>query len=161
MHAVSGGATAVIVVVMIIAVGVAFLYVSRPASTSASNIPTQHDSFTSPSAGATPSTTTSTTTTLKPNAVQIVIPSGDGENDDGATTFNPHATTVVIGVNNTVTWINQDFIVHNALSVSGYFFSGDLSHGQTYSFTFTRAGTYPFYCSYYPIMNGVITVENP
>jgi plastocyanin len=59
-----------------------------------------------------------------------------------------------------VTWINQDLIAHNIISNTGVFASGDLSSGQTYTFTFAEAGTYPYYCSYHP-MNGVVIVKNP
>ncbi len=106
------------------------------------------------------STSTNTTSAFTPtDAVQVYIPYGGGENDDGATNFLPQAITVVIGVNNTVTWINQDLIAHNVISNTGAFDSGDLSSGQTYTFTFTQAGTYPYYCSYHP-MSGVVIVKN-
>jgi len=161
MRAASRGATAVVILVLIMSVGAAYLYVSPKAITSASTIPVQPNTFTNHDSGATTSTTTTATTTLYTNGVQVVVADGSGENDDGGTRFDPAVINVVIGVNNTVTWINQDEIVHNVLSVSGYFYSGDLSRGQSYTFTFTRAGTYPFFCSYYPIMSGVVTVENP
>jgi len=104
--------------------------------------------------------TTSAFTTTYPNAVYVYVPYGGGENDDGATNFLPQIITVVIGVNNTVTWTNQDLIAHNVISNTGAFYSGDLSTGQSYTFTFTQPGTYPYYCSYHP-MNGEVVVENP
>ena len=160
-RAVSGGNTAVVVVVLIMMVGATYLYVSPKVSSSASTIPTREDTYTSFTSGAALATATSTTNTLNPNAVQVVIADDSGENDDGGTRFDPQVITVVIGVNNTVTWTNQDSIPHNVQGDSGSFFSTDLSTGQSYSFTFTRAGTYPFHCTYYPIMSGVVTVVNP
>jgi len=90
----------------------------------------------------------------------VVIADGSGENDDGDTIFAPPIMTVVIGVNNTVTWINQDEVTHSVLTLYG-FSSPDLAPGQNYTYTFTRAGVFPYHCSYYPIMTGVITVVNP
>ncbi len=104
--------------------------------------------------------TTSVSTTTFPNAVYVYVPYGGGENDDGATEYLPQVITVVIGVNNTVTWVNQDLIAHNIISNTGVFYSGDLSTGQSYTFTFTQPGVYPYYCSYHP-MNGEVIVENP
>ena len=124
---------------------------SRPA-------PTQVYAFTD--YGNSISVSTSTTSAFTPpDAVQVYIPYGGGENDDGATNFLPQVISVVIGVNNTVTWINQDLIAHNIISNTGAFASEDLSSGQTYTFTFTQAGTYPYYCSYHP-MEGVVIVRN-
>jgi plastocyanin len=36
--------------------------------------------------------------------------------------------------------------------------SGGMTHGSTYSFTFTVAGTYNYYCQFHPWMHGVIIV---
>ncbi len=141
---------------MVMVAGAAYLYVNPTAFTSA---PTQLYPFTD--SGSSVSISTNTTTAFTPpDAVQVYIPYGGGENDDGATNFLPQAITVMIGVNNTVTWINQDLIAHNIISNNGSFASGDLSPGQTYTFTFTQTGTYPYYCSYHP-MSGVVMVKSP
>lgn len=161
IHGVSGGVIVTAIVLIVIAVGATFVYADRPVTTTAASIPTLSHTLTSNSASLASSTATSTTTTIDPNAVQIVVADGGSENDDGATRFNPRVVTLVIGVNNTVVWINQDSIPHNVLSPTGAFYSGDLSTGQSYTFTFTTAGTYPFHDGYYPVMDGVITVLNP
>ena len=150
-----------VVVVLIIVIGAAYLYVGSPVSTSATTTPTQLRIFTNYNSGAMPTTTTSTTVTPDPNAIQVVMSAVNGEpGDDGNAQFNPQVITVVIGVNNTVIWTNQDQVPHNILTTSG-FSSGDLSTGQTYTFRFTQAGTYHYFCSYYPIMAGVVVVKNP
>lgn len=155
VHSGSRGA-AVAVVVLLIVAGGAYLYVNptlfRPA-------PARFYTFTNNGSSISISTNTTSVYT-PPDAVQVYVPYGGGENDDGATNFLPQVITVVIGVNNTVTWINQDLIAHNIISNTGVFASGDLSSGQTYTFTFAEAGTYPYYCSYHP-MNGVVIVKNP
>jgi plastocyanin len=154
MRAVSRRAVAAVVALLIMA-GAALLYVGSPAFAS----PSTRLSFTDYINSVSVSTNTTTAFT-PPDAVQVYIPYGGGENDDGATEFLPQVITVVLGVNNTVTWINQDLIAHNVISNTGVFASGDLSPGQTYTFTFTHAGTYPYYCSYHP-MNGIVIVEDP
>jgi plastocyanin len=156
MHTVSGGAVAA-VAILVILVGATYLYANPQVFTSA---PTQIYTFKN---GGNPISTTIITTSVftPPNAVQVYIPYGGGENDDGATQYLPQVITIVIGVNSTVTWTNQDLIAHNIISTTGVFYSGDLSSGQTYTFTFTEAGRYPYYCSYYPIMTGLVLVKNP
>jgi plastocyanin len=155
MHEVSRSAAAAVVVLVIVA-GATYLYVNPTALRST---PTQLYTFTDYSNSISTSTNTSSAFTPS-DAVQVYIPYGGGENDDGATNFLPQVITVVIGVNNTVTWINQDLIAHNIISNTGAFASGDLSPGQTYTFAFIQAGTYPYYCSYHP-MNGVVIVKSP
>jgi len=153
----AGGRSAVAAVVfLLIVAGGAYLFVNRAAFASA---PVELYTFTNYGNSISISTNTTSVYT-PPDAVQVYIPYGGGENDDGATNFLPQVITVVIGMNNTVTWINQDLIAHNVISNTGAFASGDLSSGQTYTFTFTQAGTYPYYCSYHP-MSGVVIVKNP
>ena len=145
------------VVFLLIVAGGAYLFVNRADISR----PVLVELYTFTNGGNSISITTITTSVFTPpNAVQVYIPYGGGENDDGATNFLPQVITVVIGMNNTVTWINQDLIAHNVISNTGAFASGDLSSGQTYTFTFTQAGTYPYYCSYHP-MSGVVIVKNP
>src|SRR5262245_27510601 len=58
--------------------------------------------------------------------------------------FVPGELTVPPGT--TVCWVNQDAIQHTVTSDTGVFDSGDLIEGQTFSFTFTEAGTYDYHC---------------
>src|SRR5262245_15122563 len=71
--------------------------------------------------------------------------------------FAPGAITIRVG--DTVTWVNQDDDVHTVVSEDGSFRSGGLDTGQTYSFTFTRPGTYRFSCSLHPMMVGTVTAK--
>jgi amicyanin len=74
--------------------------------------------------------------------------------------FQPAALTVKAG--DTVTWTNTDTTPGNAHTVTskgrGPLQSSSLSQGQTYSYTFTTAGSYPYYCAIHPDMTGTITV---
>ncbi len=72
--------------------------------------------------------------------------------------YTPSVMTVVIGVNNTVTWLNKDAVAHTVTGVNGTFDSGNMAPGQAYSYTFTKPGTYEYYCVYHPWMGGEVVV---
>jgi plastocyanin len=71
-------------------------------------------------------------------------------------TFEPAQLTVKIGT--TVTWTNRDDIPHTVVS-AGKFRSKTLDTDDSFSFTFTAAGDYTYFCSLHPHMKGTITVE--
>ncbi|WP_299803648.1 cupredoxin family copper-binding protein [Tardiphaga sp.] len=71
-------------------------------------------------------------------------------------TFEPARLTVKAG--STVTWKNRDDIPHAIVS-AGKFKSKALDTDDSYSFTFTTAGDYTYFCSLHPHMTGTITVE--
>jgi plastocyanin len=66
--------------------------------------------------------------------------------------------TVTIKVGTTVTWTNKDSVGHTATSDDGVFDSGMLGKGSSYSFTFTTAGTYGYFCKPHPYMVATIVV---
>ncbi len=72
-------------------------------------------------------------------------------------TFGPQSITVP--VNTTVTWVNRDDIPHVIVSTDGVFRSKALDTDDKYSFTFTKAGTYPYFCGIHPKMVGKIVVQ--
>lgn len=72
--------------------------------------------------------------------------------------FNP--STLTIPVDTTVTWKNLDSTTHHIVSDTGVFESTDLSNGQTFSYSFTQAGNYPYHCSIHPSMTGTIIVTS-
>ena len=71
-------------------------------------------------------------------------------------TFEPAQLAVKVGT--TVTWKNRDDIPHTVVS-AGKFRSKTLDTDDSYSFTFTTAGDYTYFCSLHPHMKGTITVE--
>jgi plastocyanin len=71
-------------------------------------------------------------------------------------TFAPASITVKVG--DTVTWTNRDDIPHVIVS-AGKFRSKALDTDNSFSFTFTSAGDYPYFCSLHPHMTGTIKVE--
>ena len=75
--------------------------------------------------------------------------------------FSP--STLTIDVGDSVTWTNNDGASHTVTSTSGpaSFDSGTLSPGDSFSFTFTTAGTYDYRCNIHSSMTGMITVVAP
>ena len=67
--------------------------------------------------------------------------------------------TVTIKVGQTVTWVNQDNTQHDVVANQGEFKSKLFGQGQSFSFTFTKAGTYKYYCSIHPQMLGTVIVQ--
>jgi plastocyanin len=72
-------------------------------------------------------------------------------------TFGPD--TLTVPVNSTVTWINKDDLPHTIASTDGVFKSKALDTEDKYSYTFTKAGTYAYFCSIHPKMVGKIVVQ--
>jgi amicyanin len=72
-------------------------------------------------------------------------------------TFTPQRVTVKAGT--TVTWTNEDDIPHVVASSTKAFKSKTLDTDDKFSFTFTTAGTYEYFCSLHPHMTGTIVVE--
>ena len=71
--------------------------------------------------------------------------------------FAPQTVTVAAGA--TVTWINRDDIPHTVVSTDGIFNSKVKDTDEKFSFTFAKAGTYPYYCSVHPKMTGQVVVQ--
>jgi len=72
--------------------------------------------------------------------------------------FGPATLTVPLGA--TVTWTNQDDVPHNIVSSEGKILKSPvLDTDQKFSYTFTKAGTYPYYCGIHPKMTGKVIVE--
>jgi plastocyanin len=71
-------------------------------------------------------------------------------------TFSP--ATLKVKVGDTVTWTNHDDIPHTVVS-AGKFRSKAMDTDNSFSFTFTSAGDYKYFCSLHPHMTGTITVE--
>jgi plastocyanin len=66
---------------------------------------------------------------------------------------------VKIPVGGTITWANKDADVHTVMSATGLFASGALDTDDTFSYTFTKPGTYAIACSLHPQMSETIVVE--
>jgi plastocyanin len=71
--------------------------------------------------------------------------------------FGPAALTVSVGTK--VTWTNRDDIPHTVVSNDKVFKSAVLDTDEKFSYTFTKAGTYPYFCSIHPKMTGKVVVQ--
>ena len=71
--------------------------------------------------------------------------------------FTPAELTVTVGT--TVHWTNRDDIPHTVVSTDKVFKSKVLDSEEKYSFTFTTAGTYAYFCSIHPKMTGKVIVQ--
>lgn len=70
--------------------------------------------------------------------------------------FAPRNVTVAVGTR--VTWTNRDDEPHRI--ASGQFApSHALDTGDSYAVTFSKPGTYAYFCSIHPMMVGTITVK--
>src|SRR6266849_6532992 len=97
-----------------------------------------------PTANRTP-TPTPTTASSSGNSVSIMNFS-----------FNPNSLTVKVGTK--VTWTNHDSVTHTVTANQGAFNSPVLP-GSSFSFTFTKAGTYAYHCMIHPYMMATIVVQ--
>lgn len=94
-------------------------------------------------------------------------PAADAPSAKGATraevkidnfSFGPQKLKVAVGT--TVTWVNRDDVPHTVVSDDkSTFKSKALDTDEQFSFTFTKPGTYSYFCSVHPKMTGEVTVE--
>ena len=72
--------------------------------------------------------------------------------------FGPMTLTVAAGT--TVTWTNNDDVPHTVVSEDKTTFkSRALDTGEHFSYTFSKPGTYPYFCSVHPKMVAEVVVQ--
>jgi plastocyanin len=91
------------------------------------------------------------TTPIPENSTVVKIVANAGSNS-----FSPNPVEVKVG--ETVTWVNDDSGRHTVTSKDGVFESGMMGKGQSFSFTFDKAGEYPYFCEPHPNMVGTVVV---
>ena len=70
--------------------------------------------------------------------------------------FSTPSVTVRPGT--TVTWINHDDDAHTVTSTVDTFRSPGLDTDEKFSYTFTKPGTYEYFCTLHPLMTGKVIV---
>ena len=70
--------------------------------------------------------------------------------------FGPDLT---IAVGSTVTWTNHDDVPHVVASDTNIFKSKALDTDDRFSYTFTKPGTYVYYCTVHPRMTAKVVVQ--
>jgi plastocyanin len=81
--------------------------------------------------------TAAPTLTVSPTPAPAIVEMGDHF-------FDPAQLTVKVGT--TVTWKSVGQSTHDLAARDGSFALGSMSFGQTFSFTYTKAGRYPYVC---------------
>ncbi len=88
--------------------------------------------------------------------------------------FEPREVEVSVG--DTVTWTNEDTVLHTVTSGKGHeqgvpgvsegkdaqpdgLFDHEMPEGETFSFTFDKAGTFDYFCAIHPGMTGTVVVR--
>jgi plastocyanin len=100
---------------------------------------------TGPTAYGAPASTATTTAAAATNAVAV-----------NGFSFQPDVLKVKVGA--TVTWTNDDTVAHTVIADDNSFASSNLQPGGSFSFRFTRPGTYAYHCSIHPSMHGSVVV---
>ena len=91
--------------------------------------------------------------------------SGPGANEVWILGSAYSPSTITVSAGTTVTWTNFDSMDHTVTSNTGLFDSGTMkagisnSAGGTFSFTFSSAGTYPYYCTFHRTMTATVVVN--
>jgi len=71
--------------------------------------------------------------------------------------FAPVALEVPRGT--TVTWVNHDEETHTITSTTGAFASPGLGNDETFTQTFSRPGSYEYFCALHPKMRATVIVK--
>jgi len=97
-----------------------------------------------------------------PGIVDVIIPLGSHD-PELKKNYTPNTLTVMIGINNTIRWIQQDEVPSTVVSDNEYdgagFISTHLLPGDTWSHTFTKPGTYGYHSVPHPWKTGTIIVK--
>ena len=83
-------------------------------------------------------------------------PAGVAVNIDN---FSFSSITLTVPAGTTVTWTNKDDVPHNVISADKLFASPVLDTDERFSYTFTKPGAYPYYCSIHPKMTAKVVVQ--
>lgn len=103
---------------------------------------------------------------VSPQITTVIIPAGSEDPQSGKN-YDPPSVTVVIGVNNTVQWINQSPSAANTITSDNYqnglqsppaFQSPTLGPEKSWEFTFTQTGTYSYHGDPHPWSRGTVIV---
>lgn len=87
----------------------------------------------------------------------VTIPQNASDIANGLS-FMPHTIKTMIGVNNTVQWINRDSVLMDITSDSGAFGPSLINPNQTWEYTFDKAGTYGYHSNTHPWLKGIVIV---
>jgi plastocyanin len=94
-----------------------------------------------------------------PPARPIAVPGTAGGPQLEIANFNFTPAELTVPVGGTVTWTNNDDAPHTVTSADKIFSSPSINTDGQFTFTFTTAGTYAYFCAIHPFMTGKVTVQ--
>jgi plastocyanin len=71
--------------------------------------------------------------------------------------FSPNPLTVAVGTE--VHWTNHDDVPHNVVADDKSFKSKTMDTDESFTMTFTKPGTYSYFCGLHPRMTGKVVVK--
>lgn len=142
-----------VIVVIIIIVGI-FIAVQKSSAPESASLQQQQATTTDEMSGE--SMTASSTDTTSATSTGDAMTKSTQSVTISNFAFSPKTITIKKGT--TVTWTNQDSVRHTVTGVKGGPSSQLFGKGETYSYTFTDAGTFDYYCKPHPYMKGTIIV---
>jgi plastocyanin len=93
-----------------------------------------------------------------PTAAQVAAPAGKVvEVKIDNFSFSPQTLTIAAGT--TVIWTNRDDIPHTVVSDDKVFKSKVLDTDEKFTYTFDKAGNFPYFCSVHPKMTAKVIVQ--
>ena len=103
--------------------------------------------------------------TSSDTGVSVSIPKGAGlaPGTDGSSApvwYVPSTVIVVVGLNSSVTWMNNDSLPHTVTDNSRLFDSGILYLNQSFTYTYSAPGTYGYHDPLHPWMSGTVIVRS-
>jgi len=144
------------------------IYQGFPAPTPVPGQSTPMPSMSMPAPSASPLSSAPASPTASGSASTVSILPGSGTYqpmdapDEFAETENPpdySVNVLTVAPGTTVTWTNDDpSMAHTVTAVDGSFDSGNIATGGSFSYTFTTAGEFEYYCTYHPWMRAKVIV---
>src|SRR6201992_2045609 len=94
-------------------------------------------------------------------AAGLCVPARSSAAEETVAIVNSHykPTPLAVSLGDTVTWVNEGFLLHNVTAANGEFASGTLHGGERFSVRFTKPGTVDYVCTIHPGMSGQVIVS--
>jgi plastocyanin len=108
------------------------------------------------SSGSSSSNSSSATTKAAPAAAAPVASGHIGVSISG---YAFHPATITVKPGTKITFTNHDQTAHTATSTHKGFDTGTVQPGKSATVTFTKPGTYTYYCQFHAFMHGTVIVK--
>lgn len=130
-----------------------------PTAAATSSAPTATQAPTAtPSPSPTPAPTASPSPSPTATAAATQAAAADPEQRATNIAGTAFEARIEVAVGSTITWTNQDGVVHTVTATDRSIDSGTFPQGQTYSLTFNSSGTFSYFCTVHPFMRGTVVV---